>query len=180
MATSLSPHSADPGSCRERRWYGGMGLTSTFSPAADLAPGVDEIYEESKEVFLTPGHPQDGQVVFYKVGSLRGCLCSPGSSSASQSGAVSCWVPAPWHCVVFGHICLGHEQVTDAGSHPEGAERGPAPGDRRLAAPLSRLQQHQVCVEGGICETDTAALVLPPEVTESPCLSPFRSALTEV
>ncbi|RLV82882.1 hypothetical protein DV515_00016549 [Chloebia gouldiae] len=38
----------------------------------DLAPGVDEIYEESKEVFLTPGHPQDGQVVFYKVGT---CLC---------------------------------------------------------------------------------------------------------
>ncbi|XP_026546703.1 protein strawberry notch homolog 2, partial [Notechis scutatus] len=32
----------------------------------DLAPGIDEIYEESKEVFLTPGHPQDGQVVFYK------------------------------------------------------------------------------------------------------------------
>ncbi|KAL7992991.1 hypothetical protein Chor_017247 [Crotalus horridus] len=33
---------------------------------SDLAPGIDEIYEESKEVFLTPGHPQDGQVVFYK------------------------------------------------------------------------------------------------------------------
>ncbi|RMC00951.1 hypothetical protein DUI87_22638 [Hirundo rustica rustica] len=41
----------------------------------DLAPGVDEIYEESKEVFLTPGHPQDGQVVFYKVrGSKYTCL----------------------------------------------------------------------------------------------------------
>ncbi|XP_060641049.2 protein strawberry notch homolog 2 isoform X1 [Anolis sagrei] len=38
----------------------------------DLAPGVDEIYEESKEVFLTPGHPQDGQVVFYKISVDRG------------------------------------------------------------------------------------------------------------
>ncbi|XP_009864310.1 PREDICTED: protein strawberry notch homolog 2-like, partial [Apaloderma vittatum] len=38
----------------------------------DLAPGVDEIYEESKEVFLTPGHPQDGQVVFYKITVDRG------------------------------------------------------------------------------------------------------------
>ncbi|KAM6235824.1 protein strawberry notch homolog 2 isoform 2-T2 [Porphyrio hochstetteri] len=38
----------------------------------DLAPGVDEVYEESKEVFLTPGHPQDGQVVFYKISVDRG------------------------------------------------------------------------------------------------------------
>uniref|UniRef100_A0A8C5UF42 Protein strawberry notch homolog 2 n=1 Tax=Malurus cyaneus samueli TaxID=2593467 RepID=A0A8C5UF42_9PASS len=38
----------------------------------DLAPGVDEIYEESKETFLTPGHPQDGQVVFYKISVDRG------------------------------------------------------------------------------------------------------------
>ncbi|KAH0625807.1 hypothetical protein JD844_034087 [Phrynosoma platyrhinos] len=38
----------------------------------DLAPGVDEIYEESKEIFLTPGHPQDGQVVFYKISVDRG------------------------------------------------------------------------------------------------------------
>uniref|UniRef100_A0ACB8F257 Protein strawberry notch 2 n=1 Tax=Sphaerodactylus townsendi TaxID=933632 RepID=A0ACB8F257_9SAUR len=38
----------------------------------DLAPGIDEIYEESKEVFLTPGHPQDGQVVFYKISVDRG------------------------------------------------------------------------------------------------------------
>lgn len=49
-----------------------MFFTTAFSPSTDLAPGVDEIYEESKEVFLTPGHPQDGQVVFYKVGT---CLC---------------------------------------------------------------------------------------------------------
>ncbi|XP_023500085.1 protein strawberry notch homolog 2 isoform X1 [Equus caballus] len=34
----------------------------------DLAPGIDEIYEESQQVFLAPGHPQDGQVVFYKCG----------------------------------------------------------------------------------------------------------------
>lgn len=38
---------------------------SVFSP--DLAPGIDEIYEESQQVFLAPGHPQDGQIVFYKV-----------------------------------------------------------------------------------------------------------------
>ncbi|XP_063311626.1 protein strawberry notch homolog 2 isoform X1 [Pelobates fuscus] len=38
----------------------------------DLAPGVDEIYHESKENFLTPGHPQDGQVVFYKISVDRG------------------------------------------------------------------------------------------------------------
>ncbi|KAM9330602.1 protein strawberry notch homolog 2 [Gastrophryne carolinensis] len=38
----------------------------------DLAPGVDEIYHESKENYLTPGHPQDGQVVFYKVSVDRG------------------------------------------------------------------------------------------------------------
>ncbi|XP_070787967.1 protein strawberry notch homolog 2 [Pituophis catenifer annectens] len=38
----------------------------------DLAPGIDEIYEESKEIFLTPGHPQDGQVVFYKISVDRG------------------------------------------------------------------------------------------------------------
>lgn len=41
----------------------------THSPSADLAPGIDEIYEESQQVFLAPGHPQDGQVVFYKVSS---------------------------------------------------------------------------------------------------------------
>ncbi|XP_069595999.1 protein strawberry notch homolog 2 isoform X1 [Ranitomeya imitator] len=38
----------------------------------DLAPGVDEIYQESKETYLTPGHPQDGQVVFYKISVDRG------------------------------------------------------------------------------------------------------------
>uniref|UniRef100_A0A3Q4N9J4 Protein strawberry notch homolog 2 n=1 Tax=Neolamprologus brichardi TaxID=32507 RepID=A0A3Q4N9J4_NEOBR len=34
----------------------------------DLAPGNDEIYEETQETFLTAGNPQDGQVVLYKVG----------------------------------------------------------------------------------------------------------------
>ncbi|XP_055514842.1 protein strawberry notch homolog 2-like isoform X1 [Leucoraja erinacea] len=38
----------------------------------DLAPGVEEIYEERQEVFLTPGHPQDGQVVLYKISVDRG------------------------------------------------------------------------------------------------------------
>ncbi|XP_044527645.1 protein strawberry notch homolog 2 [Gracilinanus agilis] len=38
----------------------------------DLAPGIDEIYEESQQEFQTPGHPQDGQVVFYKISVDRG------------------------------------------------------------------------------------------------------------
>lgn len=42
-----------------------------FFDFLDLAPGVDEIYQESKEIFLTPGHPQDGQVVFYKVRDFK-------------------------------------------------------------------------------------------------------------
>lgn len=33
----------------------------------DLAPGNDEIHEEKQEVFLTPGNPQEGQVILYKV-----------------------------------------------------------------------------------------------------------------
>ncbi|XP_053437426.1 protein strawberry notch homolog 2 isoform X4 [Nycticebus coucang] len=44
----------------------------------DLAPGIDEIYEESQQVFLAPGHPQDGQVVFYKRGQrpeVGGGIC---------------------------------------------------------------------------------------------------------
>lgn len=42
-------------------------LSSTLS-LTDLAPGNDEIYEETQETFLTAGNPQDGQVVLYKVG----------------------------------------------------------------------------------------------------------------
>ncbi|KAM9763148.1 strawberry notch homolog 2b isoform 2-T2 [Menidia menidia] len=38
----------------------------------DLAPGNDEIYEERQEIFLTPGNPQDGQVVLYKISVDRG------------------------------------------------------------------------------------------------------------
>ncbi|XP_036097532.1 protein strawberry notch homolog 2 isoform X1 [Molossus molossus] len=38
----------------------------------DLAPGIEEIYEESQQVFLAPGHPQDGQVIFYKITVDRG------------------------------------------------------------------------------------------------------------
>uniref|UniRef100_A0A8C1NCU8 Protein strawberry notch homolog 2 n=1 Tax=Cyprinus carpio TaxID=7962 RepID=A0A8C1NCU8_CYPCA len=33
----------------------------------DLAPGNDEIHEETQEKFLTPGNPQEGQVILYKV-----------------------------------------------------------------------------------------------------------------
>ncbi|XP_013123200.1 si:ch73-63e15.2 isoform X2 [Oreochromis niloticus] len=38
----------------------------------DLAPGNDEIYEETQETFLTAGNPQDGQVVLYKISVDRG------------------------------------------------------------------------------------------------------------
>uniref|UniRef100_A0AAY4EL58 Protein strawberry notch homolog 2 n=1 Tax=Denticeps clupeoides TaxID=299321 RepID=A0AAY4EL58_9TELE len=38
----------------------------------DLAPGNDEIHEETQERFLTPGNPQEGQVILYKVVYLRG------------------------------------------------------------------------------------------------------------
>ncbi|KAJ8367227.1 hypothetical protein AAFF_G00324070, partial [Aldrovandia affinis] len=38
----------------------------------DLAPGNDEIYEETQEKFLTNGNPQEGQVVLYKISVDRG------------------------------------------------------------------------------------------------------------
>ncbi|KAK2086836.1 Protein strawberry notch 2 [Saguinus oedipus] len=38
----------------------------------DLAPGIEEIYEESQQVFLAPGHPRDGQLVLYKISVDRG------------------------------------------------------------------------------------------------------------
>ncbi|XP_072524668.1 protein strawberry notch homolog 2a isoform X2 [Salminus brasiliensis] len=38
----------------------------------DLAPGNDEIHEEEEEVFLTPGNPQEGQVILYKISVDRG------------------------------------------------------------------------------------------------------------
>lgn len=34
---------------------------------SDLAPGNDQIYEETQEKFLMAGNPQDGQVILYKV-----------------------------------------------------------------------------------------------------------------
>lgn len=37
------------------------------SVCSDLAPGNDEIHEETQEKFLTPGNPQEGQVILYKV-----------------------------------------------------------------------------------------------------------------
>lgn len=43
----------------------------------DLAPGIEEIYEESQQVFLAPGHPQDGQVIFYKVSGHQPALTRP-------------------------------------------------------------------------------------------------------
>ncbi|XP_068090084.1 protein strawberry notch homolog 2 isoform X2 [Hyperolius riggenbachi] len=50
----------------------------------DLAPGIDEIYHESKEHFLTPGHPQDGQVVLYKVSVDRGLSWEKAVEKCSQ------------------------------------------------------------------------------------------------
>ncbi|XP_066503619.1 si:ch73-63e15.2 isoform X2 [Hoplias malabaricus] len=38
----------------------------------DLAPGNDEIYNETQELFLTPGNPQEGQVTLYKISVDRG------------------------------------------------------------------------------------------------------------
>ncbi|TRZ02814.1 hypothetical protein DNTS_026424, partial [Danionella cerebrum] len=38
----------------------------------DLAPGNDQIYEETQEKFLTAGNPQDGQVILYKLSVDRG------------------------------------------------------------------------------------------------------------
>lgn len=70
----LHPWGSSSSQCRDPETQGGafgrMFFTTACSPSTDLAPGVDEIYEESKEVFLTPGHPQDGQVVFYKVSTF--------------------------------------------------------------------------------------------------------------
>ncbi|KAL2098158.1 hypothetical protein ACEWY4_007365 [Coilia grayii] len=38
----------------------------------DLAPGNDEIREETQERFLTAGNPQEGQVILYKISVDRG------------------------------------------------------------------------------------------------------------
>lgn len=104
-----APHSTDPETpVQEEEVAQGDGSYTwacvlVFLCATDLAPGIDEIYEESKEVFLTPGHPQDGQVVFYKVSSLQCYLGSPVFSVDSHAGAVNCWIPppAPWLFVML-------------------------------------------------------------------------------
>lgn len=90
--SAVSLPSTDPET--QRGAFGRTFLTTAFSPSTDLAPGVDEIYEESKEVFLTPGHPQDGQVVFYKVGTCL-CLvlgCAEGGFARQTPRLLSC----PW------------------------------------------------------------------------------------
>lgn len=38
-----------------------------YCSLTDLAPGNDEISNETQEKFLTPGNPQEGQVILYKV-----------------------------------------------------------------------------------------------------------------
>uniref|UniRef100_A0A8B9K5R4 Protein strawberry notch homolog 2 n=1 Tax=Astyanax mexicanus TaxID=7994 RepID=A0A8B9K5R4_ASTMX len=40
----------------------------------DLAPGNDEIYNETQDMFLTPGNPQEGQVILYKVRGSHPCV----------------------------------------------------------------------------------------------------------
>lgn len=42
-------------------------ITKYLCSPLDLAPGNDQIYEETQEKFLTAGNPQDGQVVLYRV-----------------------------------------------------------------------------------------------------------------
>ncbi|KAI5092738.1 strawberry notch-like 2a [Silurus meridionalis] len=49
----------------------------------DLAPGNDEIREEKQEVFLTPGNPQEGQVILYKISVDRGMPWVEASSKAN-------------------------------------------------------------------------------------------------
>lgn len=61
----------------------------------DLAPGIDEIYEESQQVFLAPGHPQDGQVVFYKVSGHWSFLPLPAPVPASATN------PTPNICMLW-------------------------------------------------------------------------------
>ncbi|XP_060762282.1 protein strawberry notch homolog 2a isoform X2 [Neoarius graeffei] len=48
----------------------------------DLAPGNDEIHEEKEEVFLTPGNPQEGQVILYKISVDRGMPWAEACSKA--------------------------------------------------------------------------------------------------
>uniref|UniRef100_A0A9J8A2Z9 Protein strawberry notch homolog 2 n=1 Tax=Cyprinus carpio carpio TaxID=630221 RepID=A0A9J8A2Z9_CYPCA len=50
----------------------------------DLAPGNDEIHEETQEKFLTPGNPQEGQVILYKISVDRGMPWEEACSKAEK------------------------------------------------------------------------------------------------
>ncbi|KAA0712190.1 Protein strawberry notch -like protein 2 [Triplophysa tibetana] len=50
----------------------GKSFSVIFNVLKNLAPGNDQIYEETQEKFLTAGNPQDGQVVLYKISVDRG------------------------------------------------------------------------------------------------------------
>ncbi|TRY55206.1 hypothetical protein DNTS_032680 [Danionella cerebrum] len=50
----------------------------------DLAPGNDEIHEETQEKFLTPGNPQEGTVILYKISVDRGMPWSEACSKAEK------------------------------------------------------------------------------------------------
>uniref|UniRef100_A0A9J8B3U8 Protein strawberry notch homolog 2 n=1 Tax=Cyprinus carpio carpio TaxID=630221 RepID=A0A9J8B3U8_CYPCA len=50
----------------------------------DLAPGNDEIHEETQEKFLTPGNPQEGQVILYKISVDRGMNWKEACSKAEK------------------------------------------------------------------------------------------------
>ncbi|XP_026061239.1 protein strawberry notch homolog 2-like isoform X1 [Carassius auratus] len=50
----------------------------------DLAPGNDEIHEETQEKFLTPGNPQEGQVILYKISVDRGMHWKEACSKAEK------------------------------------------------------------------------------------------------
>uniref|UniRef100_A0A672R9M5 Protein strawberry notch homolog 2 n=1 Tax=Sinocyclocheilus grahami TaxID=75366 RepID=A0A672R9M5_SINGR len=50
----------------------------------DLAPGNDEIHEETQEKFLTPGNPQEGQVMLYKISVDRGMPWEEARSKAEK------------------------------------------------------------------------------------------------
>uniref|UniRef100_A0A4W3IIR5 Protein strawberry notch homolog 2 n=1 Tax=Callorhinchus milii TaxID=7868 RepID=A0A4W3IIR5_CALMI len=75
----------------------------------DLAPGVEEIYEESQEVFLTPGHPQDGQVVLYKISVDRGLTWEEAyQKSQALTGTFDGFYLSPNQCF----ISVNHNLLT--------------------------------------------------------------------
>lgn len=74
----------------------------------DLAPGNDEIREETQERFLTPGNPQEGQVILYKVSflavyvcvcvSVVGCVCCEREGAGLHHVSLS-------HCEDLFNLC---------------------------------------------------------------------------